>query len=171
MYVRNSIVVFVICCNSIVISMTALQRLAMTGIQTHIESPLEHIRHVGMVVGECVMNSFNLSDEKHKLKFDYPTTQDIESIKALSRPIAIQEKELKRIGTDTIPGPMQQTLEVKSTQQQQGGFSNTERFGEGMVNATECSDTDRYIHTLSCTHTHNSSHLLLPSDLYYDHKD
>ena len=154
---------------NIIVSFTALQQLTLTGIQAHIESPLEQVRHIGMAVGECVMNRFNPSDYKHKLKFEYTTNQDIESIKALCRPIAVQEKELKQIRPDKIPDPVQaQPLEDKSAEQQRV-LSNSARFGEGMVNATECSETDRYmyLHSHTRTHTHNSDHVLLPSNLYY----
>lgn len=128
--------------NRDVVMLTALQRLAMAGIQTHIESPLEQVRHIGMVVGECLMNKFNSLDKEHRLKFDYATTQDIENIKELSKPLTLQEEELKKSKTSTTSDPIQETPLIKYVQEE-GEVVINERFGEGMVNATECSDTDR----------------------------
>lgn len=63
-----------------------LQRLVMSGIQTHIGSPLEDTRHIGMAVGETLMNRFNQSlPNSQRLCFDYQPSPEIQAVLQLAR--------------------------------------------------------------------------------------
>lgn len=83
---------------------TDFLKLVMLGVQTHIQSPLPEVRHIGMAVGEVLMNSLQGttsaaadSDGDHqRLEFEYPTSEATEAIKKLGRPVAKQEQELKQ---------------------------------------------------------------------------
>ncbi len=64
----------------------ALQRQVMAGVQTHLGSPLEGIRQLGMAVGESLMNRFHPSlPDKHRLSFDYQPGPDVQAVLQLAR--------------------------------------------------------------------------------------
>ena len=102
-----------------------------------------------MAVSECVFNRLNPVDEEQRLKFEYEANDDTTALKLLARPIAEQEAELKtwRERNRTVLNDRDEL----SQQPRKGGVSmgvvrrerEEDRFGEGMVEATECSDTDR----------------------------
>ena len=120
----------------------------MSGVRVHLESALSEQRHIGMTVGECVFNKLNPVDKEHQLKFEYEASDEITSLKLLARPVAEQEAELKawRAKNTTVLNDKD-----KQSQHWKGDVARgvvreekkENRFGEGMVEATECSDTDR----------------------------
>ena len=121
----------------------ALQRLTMAGIEAHIESPLQQIRHVGMAVGEFLMNRFNPLDQSQSLKFEYETSEEIKVLQNLSRPISEQQKDLECGGRREV---------VTDVEGDRGEKSEVceERFGEGMVKTVQCSDSDRCVCVCVC---------------------
>ena len=66
------------------VSSSVLQQLVMSGIQVHIDSPIETVRHVGMATGECLMNRLNPSTS-HKLKFEYDPSEEVKTLLSLAR--------------------------------------------------------------------------------------
>jgi len=67
----------------------------MSGVEAHIQCPLPDMRHIGMVVGEKIVNMLSdTSDKEHALKFDYSSNSLSQTIGKLARPIAEQEEEL-----------------------------------------------------------------------------
>ena len=129
-----------------------MQKLVMDGVQAHLESALNEQRHIGMAVGECVINKLNPVDEEHQLKFEYETNDDLTALKLLARSIPEQEAELKawREKKRTISSDK----DGQSHQHNKGGVvrgvvTQEDRFGQGMVEAKECSDTDR---SAKCPH-------------------
>ena len=128
-----------------------LQRLIMTGVQVHLESQLSGQRHIGMAVGECLFNKLHPQDTERQLKFEYETTDDIMALRLLSRPITEQEAELKvwREGRGLTTSNLKEDESASNRSKgEEGvvvGVVKEERFGEGFVEATECSDTDRWV--------------------------
>ena len=66
----------------------------MSGIQTHIDSPVTEIRQCGMVVGERLMNWLNHKDcgdgdgdgdGTHMLTFEYEPSASVEELQRLAR--------------------------------------------------------------------------------------
>ena len=119
----------------------------MSGVQAHLDDPLPDVRHIGMAVGECVFNKLNREDSEHQLKFEYETNDEIADLKLLARSISEQEKDL-----DVLREKAHSIADIDSKavlcgeQPDEGGKAVAgveERFGEGYVQATECSDTDR----------------------------
>lgn len=55
----------------------------LVGVQSHLESPLEKVQHLGMVVGECVTSSLEPNGEK--LAFGYVEDDDTKLLKSLSK--------------------------------------------------------------------------------------
>ncbi len=67
-------------------SPTALLKLVMAGVQAHIGSPLDSLRQIGMAVGESLMNRLHPSLlDKHKLKFDYQPSPEVQALLQLTR--------------------------------------------------------------------------------------
>ena len=117
----------------------------MGGVQAHLESALPEQRHIGMVVGECLINNLNPLDEKHQLKFEYEANDELIALKLLARPISEQEAELMawREGCGSLSSDLGKAESVKDHSKAEHLTQPEERFGEGLVEATECSDTDR----------------------------
>ncbi len=97
-------------------STAVLLKQLLSGVQAHIQSPLPEVRHVGMVVAECLMNKLTRSpsakegvakegveaeeeeeedDGQRGLKFEYPPSPETDAIAKLARPIVEQEEELQ----------------------------------------------------------------------------
>lgn len=138
----------------------------MTGIQVHIQSPLPEVRHVGMAVGQTLMNLLHpTTKESNRLKFDYEPSPDTASIERLARPLEEQEKELRETwpvtadgGVVTSVGGFVESKEnpdarvssksvpsrVRSRSSSSSSASDTppRQFGEGLVRAVDCSDSD-----------------------------
>lgn len=94
---------------------TGFLKLLMSGIETHVQCPLPEVRHVGMVVGECLMNQLHpTKDEEHRLKFDYPISAETETIRKLARPVAEQEAELLK-GKAELPKEMKEMRVVRGS--------------------------------------------------------
>ena len=71
--------------------MTELQRLAMKGIQAHLENPVEAIRTRGMVLGEHLMQKLHPSTGEDKLEFTYDNESgDVKWLKSLMKPLGEQ---------------------------------------------------------------------------------
>ena len=101
-----------------------------------------------MAVGECVFNKLNPQDKEHQLKFEYETNDDITALKLLARPIPEQEAELKSWWVEhqlisNEPVRSQQVCHDKPVGGAEDVVGGGERFGHGLVEAQECSDTDR----------------------------
>lgn len=106
----------------------------MAGIEAHIESPLQDVRHVGMVIGEFLMNTFNSSDQLQKLSFNYEPSEETAALQTLTRPLAEQETDLKGLEKNKV-------VEVTRVEQDKKDESEP-RFGDGPVKTVECSDSD-----------------------------
>ena len=136
----------------------------MSGVRVHLESTLNEQRHIGMAVSECIFNKLNPVDKEHELKFDYEANDEITALKLLARPVAEQEGELKawRERNRTVMNDREKLAQQE--QRRKVGVARgvvrreEDRFGEGMVEATECSDTDR---------SANSVYSLLLSCMYW----
>lgn len=104
-----------------------------------------------MAVGECVFNRLHSQDEEHRLKFEYETTDEIRELQQLARPISEQEVELKawREGRGSSSDNDEERGEDLSTSQTEADreVKGEERYGEGLVEARECSDSDRSART------------------------
>lgn len=61
----------------------ALLTKLLVGVQSHLDSPLEKVRRLGMVVAECVTSSLEPSGEK--LKFDYAEDDDTKLLHLLAK--------------------------------------------------------------------------------------
>ena len=129
--------------------MLEIQKLLMSGARVHLESTLNEQRHIGMAVAECVFNKLNpIDDEEHRLKFEYEVNDDVTGLKQLARPVAEQEAELKewrernKIVTNDR-SRQEQPRNVGVARSVVRKEREEDRFGDGMVEATECSDTDR----------------------------
>ncbi len=127
-----------------------LLKLTMSGVEIHIQSPLDDVRRVGMAVGECLINKLNKAslEEKNKLKFEYVGTPETEAIEKLARPISEQEEDLKEeMKRNTVieggGGGNRGGVVVEG-----GSLGNRDvppsvkRFGEGLVHTVDCSDSD-----------------------------
>ena len=126
--------------------MLEIQKLLMSGARVHLESTLNEQRHIGMAVSECVFNKLNpIDDEEHRLKFEYEVNDDITVLKQLARPVAEQEAELKewRKRNKIVTNDRSRHEQPKNVGVARGVVREEDRFGDGMVEATECSDTDR----------------------------
>ncbi len=143
-------------------------KVLMSGIQVHVESPQPEVRHVGMAVGQILMNLLHPSTkEKDQLKFDYASSPDVNSIEKLARPLEEQESELRlswasngmvgvarergsnvdEDGPATEVGPRKLSRDSaesgsSSDEDLEDKRSSTRDFGEGFVHAVDCSDTD-----------------------------
>lgn len=72
-------------------------KVLMSGVQAHIQSPIAEVRHIGMSVGQSLMNMLHhTTDDAHKLKFDYEPNSDTTAIEKLARPVQEQEEELRK---------------------------------------------------------------------------
>ena len=129
--------------------MLEIQKLLMSGARVHLESTLSEQRHIGMAVSECVFNKLNpIDDEEHRLKFEYEVNDDITALKQLARPVAEQEAELKewRERNRIVTNDRSRQEQPRNVGVERGVVRKEreeDRFGDGMVEATECSDTDR----------------------------
>ena len=139
--------------------MLEIQKLLMSGARVHLESTLNEQRHIGMAVAECVFNKLNpIDDEEHWLKFEYEVNDDITGLKQLARPVAEQEAELKewRERNKIVTNDRSWQEQPRNVGVARGVVRKEreeDRFGDGMVEATECSDTDRsakYFMLCSC---------------------
>jgi hypothetical protein len=148
----------------------------MSGVRVHLESTLSEQRHIGMAVSECVFNKLNpVDDEEHRLKFDYEVNDDIAALKLLARPVAEQETELKewrernRMVMDNRDELSQQKRcgnvgVVKGVIRKE---REANRFGDGMVEATECSDTDRSAKIIAiCLHSIVFLHVVMTTSYH-----
>ena len=73
----------------------ALLNKLLVGVQSHLESPLEKVRHLGMVVAECATSSLEPNGEK--LVFEYAENDDTKLLKSLAK--GPQERlELRNVG-------------------------------------------------------------------------
>lgn len=142
--------------------MLEIQKLLMSGVRVHLESTLSEQRHIGMAVSECVFNKLNpVNDEEHRLKFEYEVNDDITALKLLARPVAEQEAELKewRERNRTVTSDRSRQEQCRDVGVAKGVVRKEreeDRFGDGMVEATECSDTDRSAKILAgdfCLHS------------------
>ena len=117
----------------------------MSGVQAHLDDPLPDVRHIGMAVGECVFNKLNREDSEHQLKFEYETNDEIAALKLLARSISEQEKDLDvlREKAHSISDNKAVSCGEQPVEDGKAVAGVEERFGEGYVQATECSDTDR----------------------------
>lgn len=119
---------------------TKLQSVAMQGVQAHIDSPLQEWRHIGMAVGECLMNRLNPT-AKHKLSFDYQPSSSVAALRKLSRPLDEQERELRAAGQR--PPNTTQRKEEEEVTTHTANSNGAELFGTGFVRtATAESDSD-----------------------------
>lgn len=121
--------------------------------QVHIQSPLGEVRHIGMAVGQTLMNMLHpMMDDTAKLNFDYEPSPDTVAIEKLARPVHEQEEELREMRGDGGGGGVSgsdDTVTV-STKPKGGVCSSSSslsgspsgQFGEGYVHAVECSDGD-----------------------------
>ena len=127
-----------------------IQKLLMSGVGVHLESTLSDQRHIGMAVSESVFNRLNPVDQEHRLKFEYETNDEITALRLLARPVLEQEADLKEwrernriVVNDKLSQEEQQQRKVGVARGVIRQEREADRFGEGMVEATECSDTDR----------------------------
>ena len=135
----------------------------MSGVQAHIQIPLEEVRYIGMAVGQTLMNMLHQTvSNLPKLKFDYEPTPDTIAMEKLARPLEEQEEELRKIrGVETgserrgvdvgvsksndADTPLTEQDRVRSNSSSSNSSLSTspsERFGQGYVRAVDCSDGD-----------------------------
>ena len=115
----------------------------MQGVQAHIDSPLQEWRHIGMAVGECLMNRLNPT-AKHKLSFDYQPSSSVAALRKLSRPLDEQERELRAAGQR--PPNTTQRKEEEEVTTHTANSDGAEQFGTGFVR-TATAESDRYLYT------------------------
>lgn len=78
-----------------IMSNAELQCCVMAAIQTHIDSPVTEIRHVGMVVGEQLMNWLHPGGA-HPLAFEYEPSAVTEELRKLARCVSQHGGEWSR---------------------------------------------------------------------------
>ena len=132
----------------------------------HIESPLPEVRHVGMAVGQCLMNLLHPTNkESNGLNFDYKPSPDTDSIEELVRPLDEQERKLRASWTTAASSSDGGGCGLLNDKVVEGGVrggaiaargnscssssfdappsqSPQRDFGEGLVRAVDCSDSD-----------------------------
>ena len=93
----------------------------LNGMQSHLESPIEKVRHLGMVTAECITLGLD-PNGRTPLKFDYKESEETDLLFALAKkPSAGRLKELKQrfgvflgIETDAVSKPRNGTQKSKS---------------------------------------------------------
>jgi len=96
---------------------TILNRL-LVGIQSHLDSPLEKVRRLGMVVAECITSSLEPNGEK--LVFEYAEDDETELLKSMAKGSKEQlnlgklKKKSKKLHSDGIKDPQQSSTPQKN---------------------------------------------------------
>ena len=90
----------------------------LVGVQSHLDSPLEKVRRLGMVVAECITSSLEPNGEK--LVFEYADDEESKLLKSMAKGSKEQlnlgnaEKENKKLHSDRITDPQQISVPRKS---------------------------------------------------------
>ena len=96
---------------------TILTKL-LVGVQSHLDSPLEKVRRLGMVVAECITSSLEPSGEK--LVFDYAEDDETKLLKSMAKGSKEQlnlrkaEKENKEFHSERITDPQESSTPQKT---------------------------------------------------------
>lgn len=128
---------------------SAILKLLMAGVEVHMQTPLLDVRHLGMAVGECLMNKLHkTTEDEPPLKLDYKASPEVIAVTKLAQPIAKQEEELKKeTGSANVSKPLKMEPEpVKEEEEEEvvsgKGSPLAEKYGEGFVHAVQCSESD-----------------------------
>ena len=96
---------------------TILTKL-LVGVQSHLDSPLEKVRRLGMVVAECITSSLEPNGEK--LVFEYAEDDETKLLKSMAKGskerlnVGKAEKENKKLPRDRITDPQQSSTPRKN---------------------------------------------------------
>lgn len=100
----------------------------LVGVQSHLDSSLEKIRRLGMVVAECVTSSLEPSGEK--LKFDYAEDDDTKLLHSLAKGLQ-EEMDMGRVKSRKSWNP------VKNKETETNGISNPGHASSSQKNAPQ----------------------------------
>ncbi|XP_022046538.1 telomere length regulation protein TEL2 homolog [Acanthochromis polyacanthus] len=97
-----------------------LLQCMLGGMQSHLDSSVVRIRHMGMVVGECLSSRMDVSGTQ--LKFEYDQDEETRELLSLMTPIACDEPEPEPVNganslqetNETIPSTQNASSENKS---------------------------------------------------------
>lgn len=90
----------------------------LVGVQSHLDSPLEKVRRLGMVVAECITSSLEPSGEK--LAFEYTEDEESKLLKSMAKGskewlnLGNAEKQNKKLHTDRITDPQKISVPRKN---------------------------------------------------------
>ncbi|XP_054622909.1 telomere length regulation protein TEL2 homolog [Dunckerocampus dactyliophorus] len=99
-----------------------LLQCMLGGMQSHLDSNLVRVRHMGMAVGECLSSRMNISGTK--LTFEYEQDEETQEIRSLMTPIAMDEPDLE--SEDGIIPPQEITANPSTCSQPSQNESETQ---------------------------------------------
>ena len=115
----------------------------LTGMQSHLDCPIEKVRHLGMATAECITSGLD-SDNSSPLRFDYQKNEEIKLLFVLAEePSSNQLKEIKKRfqvlfgGSTAITAPS-----LRQRNQTQKDNVNFATGNDNMENVGECDDDD-----------------------------
>uniref|UniRef100_A0A3Q3M0Z3 Telomere length regulation protein TEL2 homolog n=1 Tax=Mastacembelus armatus TaxID=205130 RepID=A0A3Q3M0Z3_9TELE len=88
-----------------------LLQCLLGGMQSHLNSSVVRIRHMGMVVGECLSSRMNINETK--LKFEYDEDEETQELLSLLSPATGEEPDPDAV--NGVDSPQEPTDEVPSS--------------------------------------------------------
>ncbi|KAM6963508.1 telomere length regulation protein TEL2 homolog [Tautogolabrus adspersus] len=84
-----------------------LLQCMLGGMQSHLDSSVVRIRHMGMVVGECLSSRMDISGAE--LKFEYDQDEETQELLSLMTPVSGEEPEAEPVNRIDSPQETNQT--------------------------------------------------------------
>lgn len=91
-----------------------LLQCMLGGMQSHLDSSVVQIRHIGMVVGECLSSRMDINGTK--LKFEYDADEEIRELLTLMNPTREDEPEIEPITRADSPDATTEKTVIPSSQ-------------------------------------------------------
>ncbi|XP_041818548.1 telomere length regulation protein TEL2 homolog [Chelmon rostratus] len=91
-----------------------LLQCMLGGMQSHLDSSVVRIRHMGMVVGECLSSRIDINGTK--LTFEYDQDEETRELLSLMTPLTDDELEAEPVNRVDVPQETNETTKNKSPQ-------------------------------------------------------
>ncbi|XP_060884260.1 telomere length regulation protein TEL2 homolog [Labrus mixtus] len=84
-----------------------LLQCMLGGMQSHLDSSVVRIRHMGMVVGECLSSRMDINGAE--LKFEYDQDEETKELLSLMTPVSAEEPEAEPVNRNDSPQDTSET--------------------------------------------------------------